>query len=141
MRMRKCLIVFFSIFLLVGCPGYADYEYDLPNDYKLNRNSAHEIFIAPSEGWRIDNEIIPAKVVELAWNSKYVVAKQLGLKYERDNRSYQVPDQSKVYYWILDTETKKRLGPFDFNNFNVESKRLHIDNLKLKAVESYRTDI
>ncbi|MFD2328327.1 DUF3997 domain-containing protein [Cohnella sp. GCM10020058] len=139
--MRKCLIVFFSIFLLVGCPGYADYEYDLPNDYKLNRNSAHEIFIAPSEGWRIENEIIPAKVVELAWNSKYVVAKQLGLKYEKDNCSYQVPDQSKVYYWILDTETKNRLGPFDFNNFNVESKRLHIDNLKLKDVESYRTNI
>ena len=62
-------------------PGLADYSYDLPGGYWLVRSSVHEISITPKEGYDPENPppIIPAKVAEIAFDDRYILAKQYNL--------------------------------------------------------------
>lgn len=112
--------------------------YDLGNQYELAATSAHEVKIVPESGWTSDTQIIPAKVVELAWNKDYIIAKQLGLKRENDYSDYEIPDKKKVYYWILDVKEKKRHGPYSKKKFEKELKKYHLEHLKMKNADKYR---
>lgn len=133
------LMLVYVCLLTTGClPGYSDYSYNLINGYILARSSNHEIMIVPEDGWQSDEQIIPAKVVEVAWNDRYVIAKQYGLKLKNDYNTYEIPDRSKEYYWILDTEQQRKYGPYNKKEFNNELKRYNLENLKLKKVEYYR---
>ncbi|MGL5085527.1 MAG: DUF3997 domain-containing protein [Clostridium sp.] len=132
--------------MLYGCvPERGDYDITLPNDYSLIRNSAHMITInkqIDESSWNL--EIIPAKVVELAFNDNYVLAKQVGLKLRDPNNeddTYQIPDESKISFWILDTANNQAYGPFTENELNEKKKELSIsEDLKLKKVSSYKSN-
>ncbi len=132
------LLVYVSILTTSCFPGYSDYRYNLINGYILVRSSKHEIVIVPEDGWQSDEQIISAKVVEVAWNDRYVIAKQYGLKLENDYNDYEIPDKSKVYYWILDTEQQKRYGPYNKKEFDNELRNYNLENLTLKNVEYYK---
>ncbi|OUM90799.1 MAG: hypothetical protein BAA01_07425 [Bacillus thermozeamaize] len=137
----------FSLFFIVGVvgfgPGPTDYSYDLPGGYQLVRSSAHEIDIIPKEGWDPRNPplIIPAKVVEVAFDDRYILAKRYKLKpaYPGSSNSYEIPDETKVEYYILDTLTQKMyvcLNADEFNNFRDILKVPA--TLKLKDVASFK---
>ena len=140
------VIIFFVIIfaILMGNggigPGLSDYEYDVANGYIVSRNSTHQIEIIPQNGYQSENEIIPEKVIEVAWNNRYIVAKQIGLKraYPNDpNNMYEIPDESIVNYWILDSENRVRYGPFSYEKFILKTQEFNILYLKLKPVEEY----
>lgn len=98
----------FAIIIGVS-PSQYDYSYDIVNDFELIRSSTHEIRIIPKDEYTTENEIILAKVVEIAWDSRYVIAKQYGMKRaytDNPNNNYKIPDEAVVNYWILDTENK-----------------------------------
>ena len=104
--MRKVIgiiiILFIIIVSIVGSvwilknvsPGNFDYSYDVGNgNYMLFRSSAHVIKVVPKNNYISEPVIIPEKVVEIAWNNKYVIAKQYGMKQEsldetRKSRKY-----------------------------------------------------
>lgn len=133
------LIVF--AFIISISPGQYDYSYNIVNDFELIRSSAHEIKIIPKDGYTIENEIIPTKVVEVAWNNRYVIAKQYGMKKaypEEADNTYEVPDEAVVNYWILDTESKDRYGPFSYEEFSIKLQEFNLTNLQLKPVTYYR---
>jgi len=133
------LIIAFPLTACIG-PGVQDYEYQVADGYKLVRSSAHMIQVVPNDGWRSDDEIIPAKVVEIAWNHEYVIAKQLGMvrRSHEENDTYMVPDVSQVYYWILYAPEGKRYGPFDEAEFQNKLIEFKLTNLTLKDVKDYR---
>lgn len=144
------LILLFCITIGIGVfffgPGTQDYEYDVGTGYQLNRSSAHQITISPKleylEG-DYNADSIPTKVIELAWNERYVIAKQFGMKSRSPNNPddlYEEVDKTKTYYWILDTLDKKRYGPFDLADFKEQLKIYELENLELKPVESYKTN-
>jgi hypothetical protein len=136
------LMALFCVIILGSCigPGVEDYSFDVAQGYRLSRSSAHTIQVVPKDGWSSDNEIIPKKVVEIAWNNQYVIAKQLGMEKRNlnPNDSYELPNPSMVYYWVLDTEQRKRFGPFSKEEFENKLNELGLNDLILKEVESYR---
>lgn len=142
--MKKLLItlIISSILLSSGCAGLGDYDITLPDGYSVIRTSAHMIKICKQEDEESWGEVlIPAKVVEVAWNDKYILAKQLGLKRNTDNpnSSYEIPDGTQVYYWILEMTTQKKFGPFSEKEFIEKKRELKIsDNVILKSVDSYK---
>ena len=140
----KTIILFSAILLSSGCAGLQDYDYDLANDYMLSCSSAHQITIIPKTGYSQDETTyIPPKVIEIAWNERYVIAKQYGMKRRSPDNpedTYEEPDKTKIYYWILDTLDKKRYGPFNSIEFNEQIKIFKLEKLKLKPVENYRTN-
>jgi len=148
MKRTICLIItFFCAILTSSCtvptscvafgPGTQDYRYDVGNGYILVRSSAHEIRVVPKGGWQNDNVTIPPKVVEIAWNDTYVIAKQLGLKKanpDAPNSSYKIPDENKVNYWILNTIERQRYGPYTEDEFTEKLIEFELTDLILKDV-------
>jgi len=145
MKKIAFFLIFFSLFIMNGCipgPGISDFSFDLPNDYQVVRSSSHDVKVVPKSGWTSDNQIIPSKVIEVVWDDNYILAKQNRLMREKPNdpnRTYEIPDTSKEYYWILDTSKKESFGPYDLKQFSEIRKSLNIDEkLKLKPVKEYR---
>ena len=148
--MKKILLSVGSLIsvvaVLANCgfgPGMQDYSYDVGTGYKLVRSSSHTIQIIPIGGNDLTNpkpEISP-KVVEIAWDERYILAKQVGLKRAypwNPNNSYQVPDNSIVLYFILDTAELELYGGYDFNSFSEKRNELGISaDIVLKAVKQY----
>ena len=140
-KLLKVLIISLILLSLSGCAGVQDYNITLPNDYSVVRGSAHMITInkqRPEGGWGED--LIPAKVVEVTWDDKYILAKQLSLQcQDSDNpdNSYHIPDETKVNYWILEMETGKKFGPFNEKKFTKKKKELNKKNVILKSVDDY----
>lgn len=153
--MKRAILMIGIVLILCGCAsGLSDYDYPVGNNYILVRSSSHEIKVIPNTGYMYEKEILPSKVVEIAWNERYVIAKQYGMKIRGSNspdNTYEEPDKSKVYYWILDTSLNEketdldgyeyrgiRYGPYDYEEFQKELKSLGLTKLKLKPVEKYR---
>lgn len=163
MKKKVLALILFLVnimFILTGCfgPGALDYSYDVAGDYQLVRSSAHEIKVTPKSGWTEDTPIIPSKVVEIAWDKKFVIAKQQGLKRkypDNPDNTYMEPDENVINYWILDTEKPygplnekeknllkpKIYGPFNKEQFKEQRSLLKVPEvLILKDVKSYKKE-
>lgn len=145
--MRRA-IIFMSIIgstmvFLAGCfgPGMEDYSYTMGSGYELIRTSGHQISVVPIGGNDGTKPEIKAKVVQIAWDDRYVVAKQLGLKKaypDNPDNSYEVPDENAVQYFILDTVDLKLYGGFNFDEFQQQERELGIaEKMTLKDVNRY----
>lgn len=128
---------------LSGCfgSGMEDYSYTVGSGYMLVRTSGHQISVVPIDGNDGTKPEIKAKVVQIAWDERYVRAKQLGLKKaysDNPNNSYEVPDENVVKYFILDTIDLKLYDEFNFDEFQQQEKELRIaEKMVLKDVDSY----
>lgn len=131
--------------LALGCggfgPGSQDFTAALPSGYFIYRNSSHEIFVAPAV-WYDHTPMIPAKVVELDHDERFVIAKQQLLELRSPNNpndTYEQPKPGAYQYWILDLQVPKAYGPLSFDEFEVQQKKLGIStSLKLLDVYDYR---
>lgn len=137
----KCLLIGMVCLLFYGCASVGDYDISLSGGYSLIRSSGHMITINKKTGDGVWEEaLIPEKVTELVWNEKYILAKQLGLKrkYPDADYSYEVPDESKVSYWILEVANGKVYGPLDEEKFNKKKTELSIpESMILKNISYY----
>lgn len=119
-------------------PGMEDYSYSVGTGYMLDRTSGHQISIVPQDGNDGTKPEIGAKVVQVAWDERYVLAKRFGLKKaypDNPNNSYEIPDETNVQYYILDTIDLKLYGGFDLDEFEQTKVELEIsDELILKDV-------
>lgn len=127
------------LLLLMGCAGLADYDVDLPGGYSIVRTSAHQVKIAPKHpdksGWGAD--VIPAKVIEAAWNENYILAKQLDLIEDPNNQNgYQIPDSTSEYFWIIELQSNTVIGPLTEKEFQNKKHEFGLTE-DLKKVEDF----
>lgn len=101
--------------LYTGCigPGLGDYEYDIAGSYKVIRTSVHEVSITTLGS---SKTVVPAKVVEIAWDQKFIIAKQLPL-IKNDDSNVPIPDENTINFWIIDTSDAKVYGPLANEDF------------------------
>ncbi|MGN7479199.1 DUF3997 domain-containing protein [Solibacillus silvestris] len=134
------IVALFSLLVLTGCAGLADYDIDLPGDYSVVRTSAHQIFISPKIS---DNqwgpEVIPSEVTEVNWDDNYILVKQLGLMNDpNSSNGYQIPNKEDEHFWILEFKSGKVFGPLDEDNFVEKKNELGIlESVKLKKIENF----
>jgi PBP1b-binding outer membrane lipoprotein LpoB len=128
-------------FLLTGCmvgPGVTDFSYDVSNNYELTQNNPIDVYVLPKDGYEKESEIIPPKVVKIAWNDRFVIAKQQVIKEPKKSENGIGKPTNAFNYWILDTKIRQRYGPFNKKTFDKKLKEFGIPNsLKLQDVESY----
>lgn len=140
MKMVTLGLLYIALFAASGCAGLGDYDISLPGGYAVVRTSAHEVAIRKQEGEGVwGGEIVPAKVVQVGWDDRYILAKQAGLRNDpkRTDGSYQIPDETIVAYWIVDPQTNEVYGPMTEENFAARKKALGIEeSVTLKAVDS-----
>jgi hypothetical protein len=118
------------------------YEIHLPEGYSLIRSSVHAVTLnrqIDDNNW--GEAIIPAEVVEIASNDKYILAKQIGLKkrspINRDD-TYEIPDESNLGYWILEIENDNIYGPLKEIEFMEKKEELDISSMKLINLYNYK---
>jgi hypothetical protein len=122
---------------MVG-PGVTDFSYDVSNNYELTQNNPLDVYVLPKDGYEKESEIIPPKVVKIAWNDRFVIAKQQVIKEPKKSENGIGKPTNAFNYWILDTKIRQRYGPFNKKTFDKKLKVFGIPNsLKLQDVESY----
>ena len=134
-------MVFFSLIMLTGCAGLADYSLDLPGNYSIVRTSAHQVKVAlkiSDSHWGSD--VIPTKVTEVAWDDSYILAKQLGLVNDpKSSNGYQIPKNDDVHFWILEIKSGEVFGPLDEVNFVEKKNEFGIsESVILKKIEDLK---
>lgn len=137
----KLLVLFVFTQLVTGCAGLADYTVELPGDYTIFRTSGDMIFIVPKlEDGLYGEKIIDEKVIEVAWDDRYILAKQMGLMTNPENPRYvDVINPEDISYWILDYTTDEVDGPFIESEFIDKRKELGIsEDIVLQDVEDLR---
>lgn len=133
----------FSILLLTGCAGLADYSVDLPGNYSVVRTSAHQVILAhkiSDTHWGPD--VIPTKVTEVTWDDNYILVKQLGLMDDPDSSNgYQIANKDDEHFWFLEIESGKVVGPLNKDEFIEKKQELGISkSVKLKKIEDLKTE-
>lgn len=131
---------FFTSFGLMYGPGVQDFSKSLTGAYNLYRNSAHEVFIAPDNGWSDEDAIIPAKVIKVNAYEEFIIAERQGLKRRRPNDSldtYEIPDKNIKDYWILNTEKNYVLKNLKSNDFKRKLDSLKIPETELIDIYEY----
>ncbi len=140
-----CVTAIGCVALVIVCggfgPGMADYTYDVSGGYHVVRSSAHQITVVPVKGWMDQTPIIPPKVVEIAWDETFVLAKQQHLRRAFPNNSrnaYEEPAPGQFSYWILNVKEPKVFGPLEEATFRANRIELRVpESLKLQGVESF----
>ena len=122
-------------------PGMQDFSKNITNNYVLYRNSAREIFIAPSDGWNDEISIIPSKVLKINHYKDFIIAERQGLKRRNPTDSldtYEIPDERVKDFWILNTENNwalKNMTKVEYQN-KLDSLKIPV-NIKLIDVYKY----
>ena len=147
--MKSPLLLIVLLILLAGCddngcddiacwPTQSDFSAKLCGDYYIHRSSAHQISVSPIS-WFGDTPIIPAKIVELGHDDRFIIAKQNHLKLRGSKHSYMEPNPGLYSYWILDVSVPKAYGPLTEVEFEKKRKELDIPKkLVMKDINSYR---
>jgi hypothetical protein len=139
MKSRKLLTAVCIGALLGGCtkdpdPLIGDYDVPLTGKYRLIRTSADEVEVA-----FIATEVrrcIPAKVVGIAWNTNFIVAKQQKLKQRGDfpGDTLPVPAPGQFAYWIIDVRATNCLGPLAETDYLTKARFLGLEQLQIQDV-------
>ncbi|SFJ57120.1 DUF3997 domain-containing protein [Planctomicrobium piriforme] len=124
-----------SCFLESFGPGPRDFTVPLPKNYFIYCMSADRIFIAP-KSWGESTPIIPPKVVEVGFDDRFLIAKQL----ELTQSDYKTPPTVVAQqYWILDFGRPEVVGPLTAESFTAERQRLGVSpDLELRNVFEYK---
>jgi Protein of unknown function (DUF3997) len=150
MKLLKYLLVCIVFCLLFATlfwfvKGFLDFNHGgdftakLCGGYQVIQGSAHTAKVSPVNCNHKAAPFIPAKVVELGNDERFIIAKQNHLKRLSPDRTYMVPVPGIFSYWILDTTIPKAYGPLTENEFKSKRQELKIpQELTLKDVNSYR---
>lgn len=121
-------------------PGVEDFTKNLTGDYNLYRNSSHEVFVAPNDGWNDEIAIIPSKVIKLNTYKEFIIAERQGLKLRNPNDSldgYEIPDEKVKDYYILNTDENYVLKNLKLNDFKKKIESLEIPK-DIELVDVYK---
>jgi hypothetical protein len=139
-----------SIFLIVaagflwlecGCspdPMMGDFDLSLAGGYRLERESPDSVDIYhETAGQEIG---VPAKVIEVACNERFILAKQQELQPRGDfpGDVLLAPVPGKFHFWVIDVGATNRYGPMKETEFTAKLKSLGQTNLHLKDVQRFR---
>src|SRR5205807_1486644 len=139
MTKRRLLVVMLALWaaVILSC-GLQDYDYEMCGGYCVVRLSADDIVVAPKLGpstWATgDPTAIPAKVVEVAWDDRFVIAKRQHL--ERPAAAHTDRPVPGAYdFWVIDTRDKVRYGPLTAADFKIKRTELGVSpDLALRKV-------
>jgi len=105
MKIRRLATSLFLASLLIGCskdPLVGDFEVQLTNGFRVVRFDVDDVEVICFEP--VVRECVPAKVVEIGWNSNFIAARQQKLR-DRNNfpgDKLPVPVPGEFAYWIVD---------------------------------------
>ncbi|EJQ48719.1 DUF3997 domain-containing protein [Bacillus hominis] len=135
--MKKWIILFIAFLLLTACAGNTNHiTYTINDEYELIRTSGNAFELFPSQDAVYATQYIPAKITEIAWDDKYIIAKQTEEKSDPNNPDGAIANKKSEQYWIIDVKHNKRFGPYNEKQFNEQKDAFKI-KVPFQNVDSY----
>ena len=108
--------------LLTGCPGINDWSYnDLPNQYIIMKINSGDIQVGKLDEQGYEKRIIDRYVISFCYNSQYIGIQRISVDLPyHDVKTFEDLDQSKVAYYLIDSETDTVWGPLTIDEYNRE---------------------
>ncbi|EEL49485.1 hypothetical protein bcere0022_31680 [Bacillus cereus Rock3-44] len=81
-------------------------------------------------------QYVPAKIVEIAWDDLYIIAKQIEDKSNPNNPESSITNKQNEQYWIIDMNNNRRFGPYNEKQFQEQKEAFRISQ-QLQNIEVY----
>ena len=90
-------IILFAAFLLAGCAGNTNHiTYTINDEYELIRTSGNAFELFPTQDAVYATQYIPAKITDIAWDDKYIIAKQTEEKSDPNNPDAAIANKKRA---------------------------------------------
>lgn len=126
-----------TIILLTGCAASSSHSaYTINDEYELINTSGNAFELFPKQDAVYATQYVPAKIVEIAWDDIYIIAKQIEEKSDPNNPESSITNKQIEHYWIIDMNNNRRFGPYNEKQFQEQKKAFRISQ-QLQTVEIY----
>ncbi len=134
----KRLMTVIAIILLTGCTTNSNSHsaYTINDEYELVKTSKNAFELFPTQDAVYATQYVPAKIVEIAWDDIYIIAKQIEEKSDPNNPESSITNRQSEYYWIIDMNNNRRFGPYNEKQFQEQKEAFRISE-QLQAIETY----
>ncbi len=124
-KLNSLIVMFLTTVMLVSCTS--DMTQSLGGGYVYcdEGGPMKDIYCEDLKG-----KEVPATVVDYAYDSNYIVAKQLP-KIPQEilySKQYEYKDEKAFYYWIVVKKTYDVYGPLDIHDYKELKRKLGISN-------------
>jgi hypothetical protein len=141
MNLLNILVIIGSLALLNGCskdPLVQDFDVPLVQGYHLISTDVDDVEVAMLHP-RFSS-CIPAKVVEVGWNTNFIVAKQQELRNRGDfpGDTLPVPVAGKFSFWIIDLRGTNCFGPMTEADYYSKLQTLGQSPLQMRQISKLR---
>ncbi|WP_242225288.1 DUF3997 domain-containing protein [Bacillus cereus group sp. BfR-BA-01380] len=139
----KRFIIFCSFILLTSCATNSHQShYSVSDEYELVNVGGGALELFPKSDALYASQYIPAKIVEIAWNDAYILAKQTEQTDDPNNPDASITNQAAENYWIIDLKNNRRFGPYTKKQFDEQKHEFRIsEQLQLQSVKTYFTKV
>lgn len=137
----KRLIIFCSFILLTSCATTSNQShYSVSDEYELINVGSDALELFPKSDALYASQYIPAKVIEIAWNDAFILAKQIEETDDPNNPDASMTNQAIENYWIIDLKNNRRFGPYTKKQFDEQKQEFRIsEQLQLQNIKTYIT--
>lgn len=129
-RKITCLIlIIVSLTCFTACPALTDWEYKLPNNYKVVHINIDDIHLSKERPSGNGGDAIVGRfILEFCNNDRYVGVKRVSDE-GYDSFDIDEADLTKLEYYIVDTLEDAVYGPFTEEEYNEQLSVLQINDL------------
>ncbi|PEY41496.1 hypothetical protein CN354_06705 [Bacillus cereus] len=136
----KRLMTVIVIILLTGCAANSSHSaYTINDEYELIKTSGNAFELFPKQDAVYATQHVPAKIVEIAWDDLYIIAKQIEDKSDPNNPESSITNKQNEHYWIIDMNNNRRFGPYNEKQFQEQKEAFRISQ-QLQSVEVYLSE-
>lgn len=138
--MRRWIILFVTI-LLTGCTESAHHPaYTINEEYELINTSGNAFELFPTQDAVYATQYVPANITEVAWDDRYIIAKQIEEKSDPHNPESTLTNKQNEYYWIIDIKQNKRFESYNKKQFQEQKDAFKIKK-QFQKVDTYVKEI
>ncbi|PFK46933.1 hypothetical protein COI93_02975 [Bacillus cereus] len=136
----KRLMTIISIILLTSCTVNSNHSaYTINDEYELIKTSGNAFELFPTQDAVYATQYVPAKIVEIAWDDLYIIAKQIEDKSNPNNPESSITNKQNEQYWIIDMNNNRRFGPYNEKQFQEQKEAFRISQ-QLQNIEVYLSE-
>lgn len=129
-----------AIILLAGCTVNSSHSaYTINDEYELIKTSGNAFELFPKQDAVYATQYVPAKIVEIAWDDLYIIAKQIEDKSNPNNPESSITNKQNEQYWIIDMNNNRRFGPYNEKQFQKQKEAFRISQ-QLQNIEVYLSE-
>ncbi len=112
-----CLVLLITV--LTGCPAVEDWSYnELPNDYTIMRVNSTDVQFGKTENQQYEKKL-ERYVIAFSYGERYIGIQRIPIEapYSEVIKVEEL-DESKVEYYLIDSETDVIYGPWTLDEYN-----------------------